>query len=97
MLIPNDNAPNLSLHDRLLHLFVWHFFQPIGSKHTTICQIDYEFMHQVQAGNKVNLQALIFQDLIKVIWGSIKTISYSMHISHIIRKVGCDVSMDPPL
>ena len=36
MLIPNDNAPDLQLHDRLLHLFISHFFQPIGSKHTTI-------------------------------------------------------------
>ena len=26
MLIPNDNAPDLPLHERLLHLFIFHFF-----------------------------------------------------------------------
>ena len=41
MLIPNDNALDLLLHDRLLHLFMSHFFRPIGSKHTTVHQIDY--------------------------------------------------------
>ena len=30
MLIPNDNAPDLMLHDRLLHLFISHFFRSIG-------------------------------------------------------------------
>ena len=28
MLIPNDNAPDLQLHDRLLHLFISHFSNP---------------------------------------------------------------------
>ena len=41
MLILDDNATDLPLHDRLMDLFVSHFFQPIGSKHTTVCQIDY--------------------------------------------------------
>ena len=36
MLIPDGNAPDLPLRERLLHLFVSHFFRPIGSKHTTI-------------------------------------------------------------
>ena len=30
MLIPNDNTPDLALHERLLYLFVSHFFWPIG-------------------------------------------------------------------
>ena len=59
MLIPNDNASNLQLHERLLHLFISHFFDPH--------QIDYSFMHHVQAGNQINLPTLIFQDLIKVV------------------------------
>ena len=41
MLIPNNNILNLPLYDKLLHLFISHFFQPIGSKHTTVRQIDY--------------------------------------------------------
>ena len=36
MLIPNDNALDLPLHERLLHLFISHFFQLVGSKHTTV-------------------------------------------------------------
>ena len=67
MLIPNDNASDLPLHDRLLHLFVSHFFRPIGLKHTTVHPIDYWFMHQVQVDNMINLHALIFQNLIKVV------------------------------
>ena len=45
MLIPNDNALDLPLNDRLLHLFVSHFFHPIGLKHTMVRQIDYWFIH----------------------------------------------------
>ena len=60
-------------------------------------QIDYWFMHQVQANIKINMIALIFQDLIKIVRGSIKTISYGMHLSHIIERAGCDVTIDPPL
>ena len=71
MLIIDDNASDLPLHERLIHLFVSHFFRPIGSKHTTIRQIDYWLMHQVKASNKVNLSALIFQNFIKVIRDSI--------------------------
>ena len=41
MLILNDNALDLSLYERLLHLFMSHFFRSIRSKHTTIHQIDY--------------------------------------------------------
>ena len=47
MLIPNDNALNLPLHKRFLHLFVSHFFRTIGLKHITIRLIDYWLMHQV--------------------------------------------------
>ena len=54
-------------------------------------------MHYVQASNKINLPTLIFQDLIKVVQGSMKTIPYSMHINHIIRNVGCNVIVDPLL
>ena len=41
MLIPNVNVPDLPFHERVLHLFISHFFRPIGSKHITVCQIDY--------------------------------------------------------
>ena len=41
MLILEDNTSNLPLHERLLHLFVSHFFRPIRLKHITIHQIDY--------------------------------------------------------
>ena len=43
------------------------------------------------------MSTLIFQDLIKVVRGNIKTIPYGMHLSYFIRKVGCDVIVDPPL
>ena len=55
------------------------------------------FMHHLLADNKINLSALIFYDLIKVVWDNIKTISYGMHLSYLIRKVGCNVEVDPPL
>ena len=97
MLITNGNAPDLPLHERFLHLFISHFFQPIGLKHTTMRHIDYWFMHHVQAINKINLPTLIFQDLIKVIRGNIKTIPYDMHLSYLIRKAGCNVKVDPSL
>ena len=35
------NAPALPQHDRFVHLFVSHFFWPVGSKHITVRQIDY--------------------------------------------------------
>ena len=54
-------------------------------------------MHYIQADNKINLPALIFQDLIKVVQGGIKTIPYGMHLSYLIRKVGCKVEVDLPL
>ena len=40
---------------------------------------------------------LIFQDMIKVIKGSIKTILYGMHLSYIMIRAGCNVSVNPPL
>ena len=49
-------------------------------------QIDYWFMHHVQANNQINLPALIFQDLIKVIRDSIKTIPYGMHLSISLKR-----------
>ena len=61
-----------------------------------VCQVDYWFMYHVQVGNRINLSALIFQDLIKVIKGSIKTILYGMHLSYNMIRAGCNVSMDPP-
>ena len=60
-------------------------------------QIDYRFMQHVQADNQINLPALIFQDLIKIVRGSIKIISYGIHLSHIIKKMGYNVDMDLPL
>ena len=51
-------------------------------------------MHHIQTNNKINLPTLIFQDLIKVVQGSIKTIPYGMHLSYLIRKVGCNVEVD---
>ena len=47
ILMPNDNALNLPLDERLLHLFILYFFQPIGLKHTMVRQIDYWFMYHV--------------------------------------------------
>ena len=41
-------------------------------------------MYHVQVGNKINLPTLIFQDLIKVIRGSIKTILYGIHLCYIM-------------
>ena len=55
MLVPNVNALNLPLHDKLLQLFVSHFFRSVRLKYTMVRQIDYQFMYQVQAGNKINL------------------------------------------
>ena len=91
MLIFNDNAPDLPFHERLLHLFISHFFWPIGSKHMIVHQIDYQFMYHIHVDNKINLPALIFQDLIKVVQGSIKTITYNMYLSYLIRRAGCNV------
>ena len=54
-------------------------------------------MYHVTVGNMINLSTLIFQDLIKVIMGNIKTILYGMHLSNIMIRVGYNVSMDPPL
>ena len=42
------------------------------------------------------MSALIFQGLIKVIKGSIKTILYGMHLSYIMIRAGCNVSVNPP-
>ena len=94
MVIPNDNAPDLLFHEKVIHLIISHFFQLIGSKHTIVRQTDYWFMHHIQTNNKINLPTLIFQDLIKVVQGSIKTIPYGMHLSYLIRKVGCNVEVD---
>ena len=60
-------------------------------------QIDYWFMYHDQVGNQINLSSLIFQDLIKVVRGNIKTIMYCMHLSYIIRGAGCNVEVDLPL
>ena len=54
-------------------------------------------MYHVQVGNRINLTALIFPDLTKVIRGSIKTISYGMHLSYIMVRAGYNLSADPPL
>ena len=54
-------------------------------------------MHHLQADNKINLPALSFQDLIKIVRGSIKTIAYGMHLSYLIGKVGCNVEVGPHL
>ena len=54
-------------------------------------------MYYIQVGNRINLTALIFPDLTKVIRGSIKTISYGMHLSYIMVRAGCNLSADPPL
>ena len=97
ILVPNDNAPDLPLDEKLLHLFISHFFRPIWSKYTTVCQIEYCFMYHVQVDNRINLSALIFQDQIKVIRGSIKTIPYGIHLSYIMMRAGCNVSVDPSL
>ena len=54
-------------------------------------------MHHLQLENKINLPTLIYQDLVKTIKGNIKTIPYDMHLSYLIRKMGCNVDMDSPL
>ena len=72
----------------ILHLFISHFFRPIRSKHTTVWHTEYWFMHHLQADNKINLLALIFQDLIKIVRGNIKIIPYGMRLSYLIRRMG---------
>ena len=54
-------------------------------------------MHHVKVGDQINLPSLIFQDLIKVVYGSIKTTPYGMHLSYIIMKARCNVTVNPPL
>ena len=41
MVMPNDNALDLPFHERVLHLFIFHFFRPIRSKHTIVWHTDY--------------------------------------------------------
>ena len=97
MVVANDNAPLLPFHERLLHLFISHFLRPIKSKHTTIQHSDYWFMYRVQQLSVINLPTLIFQDLIKLVKGNVKTIPYVMHLSCFILRMRCNVSVDPPV
>ena len=54
-------------------------------------------MHHLQVGNKINLPTLIFQNMIKIVKGNIKTIPYGMHLSYLIRRKRCNIDVDPLL
>ena len=97
MLIFNDNALDLQLHDRLLHLFISHFF-PTHRAEAYQGAPDWLLVcAPCLSNNQINLLIMIFQDLIKVVRGSIKTIPHGMHLSHIIRRARCNIDVDHPL
>ena len=51
-------------------------------------------MHHLQAENKISLLTLIFHDLVITVQGNVKTIPYNMHLTYLIRKMGCNVNVD---
>ena len=48
----------------------------------------------MQQWHVINLLTLIFWDLIKVVEGVTKTIPYDIHVSVLILKRGCDISIN---
>ncbi|MBA0691223.1 hypothetical protein Goari_008862 [Gossypium aridum] len=97
LILKDDHASDLELHDRILHLILTWTINPTN-KHAILRKTDYWFIHCFQTKHHLNLPVLMFLNMIEVVrWplSSNKTLKYGTFLSFIFRQLKLKVSVDP--